>query len=326
MDRSGRLFPPHSSVLIALSGGPDSVCLTLLLKAFRRSRSLRLAAAHVHHGLRASADTDARWVKEFCRRQGLECYVLQVDVRGRAKREQASVEEAARRARYEALLRLARKKKFDILVTAHTADDQAETVLMRLATGSGIWGLASISSVRTEKRVRIVRPLLEVSKKDLLAALKRARAAFRTDRSNASADFLRNRVRQELMPRLARRLNPRIAEHLSYVASDAAAWRAWADEEAGVFLRRFARRSGKTLRVSVKSLRGLPPPLRVPVFFKICETLTQKGQHLRREHIRQIEELLEERGPSERRLASGLTVRKTLAKTGPQIAWSAARP
>ncbi len=305
-----------------MSGGPDSVSLALLLRAIRRGRSLRIAAAHVNHGLRPSAAADERWVRKFCEREGIDFFPLRVDVKRRAAAEGESVEEAARRARYEALIRLARRKKFDCLATGHTADDQAETVLMRLASGSGLWGLASIPSERMQDGVRIIRPLLGISKRDILAALKRAGSGYRTDRSNASRKFVRNRVRGTVLPALIRELNPRTAEHLADLAADAGEWRAWAGVQAERFLKRSVRFSRGKAQVEAGKLAALPPPIRVPVYFRIAEALTRREQHLRREHIRQLDALLAGGGPGEARLANGLRVRRPVLAGRPTLIWS----
>lgn len=324
-DLSCRLIPRHSSVLIALSGGPDSVCLARVLLAWRRSRKLRLAAAHVNHGLRAAADSDERWVREFCKREGLEFFRLKANVRRRMKAASESTEEAARRERYRVLTALAKKEGFSCLATAHTADDQAETVLMRIASGSGLWGLAAIPAARTESGVRIVRPLLGISKAEVLAALRRASISYRTDRSNASARFLRNRVRNDLMPYLKQTLNVRAAEHLAELAADAWVWRDWAERAAEDFMARHAFRRIRTIRMSILRLRQFPEPLRAPLYFKICEDLTGGGQTLRREHIRQIECFLQHPRQIECRLVRGLSVRRSSGPSHGEIIWVVAR-
>lgn len=277
----------------------------------------------MNHGLRPSAAADERWAARFCEREGIEFFALKVDVKRRAARRQESIEEAARRARYEALLALARRKKFDSLATGHTADDQAETVLMRLASGSGLWGLAAIPAVRVQGGVRIVRPLLGISKRDILAALKRANADFRTDRSNSDSKFLRNRVRASILPAMTRELNPRVGEHLADLAADAGEWRAWAEARAAHFLKHSARFVRGTASMSLKKLAALPAPIRIPVYFKTAEILTRNEQHLRREHIRQIDELAGPGGQGERQLAAGLLVRRTAGASGrsPSLVW-----
>lgn len=288
----------------------------------KKSRGWRLAAAHVDHGLRSAARSDERWVRRFCHNENLEYHALRVDVKARAKTESESVEEAARRGRYSALLDLAVQKKFGYLATAHTADDQAETVLMRLGTGSGLWGLAAIPEARTERGVRIVRPLLGVAKPDLEAALRRAKVSFRTDRSNLDSKFLRNRLRRTILPLLKRELNPRLTEHLSDLAADAGEWRAWSERYAGEFIRACgARRSGE-VRFAERRLRSLPAPLRAPVYFSIAESLTGREQHLRREHIRQIETLVDGSVCGKRQLPFGLSVERRVQAGKPQIIWS----
>jgi tRNA(Ile)-lysidine synthase len=321
-DRANSFFKPDSSILIALSGGPDSVCLTLLINALRESKRLRVAVAHVNHGLRSSADRDEVWVRQFCEARKIPFYSARIRVAARALKERESVEEAARRARYEALIRIAHKNGFELLATGHTADDQAETVMMRLAGGCGLWGLAGIPTRRTASSgVSVIRPLLGIPKQDVLDALKRARVKFRTDSTNRSSQFLRNRVRFEALPLLRKRINPRIDSHLAELAADAGRWRSWAEGEALRFIHRHgARRSGK-ITFGSRAFEKLAEPLRAPVFIKIMELISGREQHLRREHFRQLETLLVEPGEGSCKLAHGAVVSAIGSGPARRIIW-----
>ena len=128
-----------------------------------------------------------------------------------------------------------------------------------------------------------------------------------------------------LLPALRRDLNSRIDEHLANLAEDAGRWRAWADDQATIFIRRHGRRKTGEVRIDEKALKRLPEPIRAPVYFKIAETLSGKEQHLRRGHVRQIEDWLTGSGKSGLTLALGLRIRRSAATSGAAVVWSVNR-
>lgn len=210
-------------VVVAVSGGADSWALLHLLHRLSPTLKLRLTVAHLHHGLRGrEADADARWVRAEARRLGWPCVVGRVRVDELARTGGISPEMAGREARYAFFVRVARRHargEATVIATAHTADDQAETVLLRLARGTGARGLGGIPSERElPGGVRVIRPLLAVAREDLRVFLKQGGATWREDASNTDDAYLRNRVRGEVLPLLARTLNPRIGDALRRTA------------------------------------------------------------------------------------------------------------
>ena len=201
--------------MVALSGGADSVALLDALVALRARRGLRLVAAHLDHGLRPESADDARFCEELCARLGVSIRIGHADVRARAERERGGIEEAARRERYAFLRRVRREEGAFAIATAHNRDDQAETLLLRLLRGSGRVGLGAISA----RRRGIVRPLLTVSREEVLAHLEERGLSWREDPTNADPRYFRNRVRHELLPYLETRFNPRIKETLAQTAT-----------------------------------------------------------------------------------------------------------
>jgi tRNA(Ile)-lysidine synthase len=191
-----RLFGPGSSLLVAVSGGPDSVALLHALTCLRADLALTLTVGHVHHGLREEADRDAAFVRGLAARLGCRVAVEAVSVPHRPGR---SPETAARAARYTALARMARATGATRIAVAHTADDQAETVLMRLLQGAGPRGLAGIPV----RRGVVVRPLLDVDRAGILAHLAAHGLAWVEDATNQDTKLLRNRIRHELLPLIA---------------------------------------------------------------------------------------------------------------------------
>ena len=198
-----RLFFPGESVTVALSGGADSSVLLHLLCAARKDLSLGdICAVHIHHGLRgAAADADEAFCRQLCEKWGVPFSVVRVDVPAAVSETGESVEQAARRLRYEALFSLAGE---GVVATAHTASDNAETVLLHLTRGSGLRGLCGIEP----RRDTLVRPLLFATRAEVEAYAEENKIAFVTDETNADVAFSRNRVRAQVMPAL-KAINPK---------------------------------------------------------------------------------------------------------------------
>ncbi len=209
-------LPVGSRILVAVSGGPDSV----VLSHFLRGQPYSLIIGHIDHQLRASSAVDAQFVQALARKWDIPCGVTRVPVQRYSHVHSMGIEEAARILRYQALAIQARKNRCMAIVAAHTANDQAETVLMNFLRGSGPAGLAGIPVVRhlrLTKGVPIVRPFLKVTRKEILAYLSTYKLKSRQDPSNRSLRFHRNRIRHEVLPYLEKR-SPGIAQRLIQTA------------------------------------------------------------------------------------------------------------
>lgn len=198
-------------VVVAVSGGPDSVALLHLLWRLGDVLGIDLHVAHLDHGLRGlSSREDARYTRRLARRLGLPITVERIQLAAEPK---GSSEDSARLARYAFLERAASRVKARRIATGHTADDQAETVLMRIIRGAGSTGLSGIPPIRG----RIVRPLIQLRRHQIEEYLRRRRLRPRRDPTNQDLRYLRNRVRRELIPLLQRRYNPNIVETLNRI-------------------------------------------------------------------------------------------------------------
>jgi tRNA(Ile)-lysidine synthase len=207
------------TVLIAVSGGGDSVALLRAIAALKTSGQGRLCVAHLNHQLRPDADDDERFVVELSARLGLTCEVARVPVQRLADESGDGVEAAARSARYRFLQDAAGRLGARFVATAHTADDQAETILHRILRGTGVRGLAGMARVRPLGHASLIRPLLGVGHAELTAYLDAIGQPYRHDASNRDRRFMRNRIRHELLPRLCRQYNPRAVEALLRLAT-----------------------------------------------------------------------------------------------------------
>lgn len=209
-----KLLPADSSVLVGVSGGADSVCLLAALCELAESRRLQIHAVHVHHGIRgAEADRDAAYVQELCERLSVPCEVVYRDVPQLAKQWQMTVEEAARRVRYEIFAEKCEREGMDYIAVAHHREDQEETILMNLFRGSGLTGAAGMQPVNG----RIVRPLLEMSRAEIEDYLNRREIPWCTDSTNADTDYTRNFLRRKLLPEIYEQF-PQAGERLRHFA------------------------------------------------------------------------------------------------------------
>jgi len=210
-------------VLVALSGGPDSVCLLHALEEVRSRRSLTICVAHFNHRLRGKdSERDARFVKKLADHKGFAFVASSADVGAFAEEHKLSIEDAGRQMRYEFLLRAARSLGANKVAVGHTADDQAETILMRLIRGAGPHGLAGIPPVRRlggSDGPKIIRPLIYVWRADIMRYLRARRLEYCRDSSNESLEYLRNKIRLDLIPRLEKEYNPQIRQRLASAAA-----------------------------------------------------------------------------------------------------------
>ncbi len=229
LDRLKISWPPEAwqelTVVIAVSGGADSVSLLCGLAELRGANAPgKLVAAHFNHRLRAAADDDAQFVQSLAKKLGLPVEIG-VAAEPLAHSGGDGIEAAARSARYDFLLKTAEKFGARYLATAHTADDQAETILHRVIRGTGLAGLAGIPRARRLSiAVTLIRPLLGFSRADVVEYLASRQQTFCLDESNEDPSYTRNRIRHALLPQLAAQYNPNVREallRLGQLAEDA---------------------------------------------------------------------------------------------------------
>jgi tRNA(Ile)-lysidine synthase len=209
------LLEQGDKVLVACSGGADSTALLTALLELSGEYKLRLAVAHFNHGLRRAANEDERFVVRLAHELGLPVYVRREDIRAFAAKHGRNIEEAGRERRYKFLRETARRVGACRIATGHTLADQAETVLMRILRGTGPTGLGGIAPLIDGW---IIRPLIEVERREVEAYLRVRKIRHREDESNRNLLLKRNRVRHRLIPYIERTFEPRIVEHLGTLA------------------------------------------------------------------------------------------------------------
>jgi tRNA(Ile)-lysidine synthase len=265
------LLKPGLRLAVGLSGGADSVALTRALAERSRQLGLVLHAAHLHHGLRGEeADGDLAFARALASELGLPFHEERVDCEAEAKANGETIEEAARHLRYRWFRQLMASGEVEAVATAHTRDDQAETVLAKFLRGAWTEGLSGIHPVVEFPEGRILRPLLATTRTEVEAYLGAVGQNWREDSSNRHLTFTRNRIRHELLP-LLETWNPRLREHLAQMAQlarDEEAW--WTGEVAKVApqlllqgrpVRGGGREAGEGLALDVIRLAALAPAL-----------------------------------------------------------------
>jgi tRNA(Ile)-lysidine synthase len=257
-------------LVVAVSGGPDSIALLRALIGVRGEQPVPLVVAHLNHQLRgAESDVDETFVAELHERltsQGiadLHCVRHKIDLPRIREEQGGNLEAVARRERYRWLAEVARKAGLHHVATGHTASDQAETVLHHLVRGTGLSGLRGIAFRRElEPGISVVRPLLSITREQVLDFLRERNQAARHDASNDDPGFTRNRIRHELLPLLAHDYNPRIIEALARLAAQVEEVFAEEEPAAEELLCRAERpRAGALVILDVGRLRQSPPRL-----------------------------------------------------------------
>ena len=260
--KTAKLFSKNDRILVAVSGGPDSVCLLYVLKQLQHSYGFELFVAHLNHKLRSRASIqDELFVRALAKRLGLRGFFKRADTVNFSRKNRLSLEDAGRKLRYEFFEQICRKNRIPKIALAHTRNDQAETVLMRFLRGAGVQGLSGIRAKSSFSRQELIRPLLTIDKKEILEFLTRENIKYRIDKSNLETDFLRNKLRLKLIPCL-RKYNPQIDANLVRMAENFAEVFDFLNEEIEHVCRKIARISRRKIILERKAYSGLHPALR----------------------------------------------------------------
>lgn len=283
-----RMCPPGSRVLVALSGGSDSVALTLLLRDVAAAMKFEVAAvAHVNHQLRETAGRDEAFCRSFAARIGVPILVASVRVKEAAAAGGLSIEDAARRLRYDALDRAATDVGATRIGVGHTVDDQAETFLLKLARGAGAAGLGAIYPCRQQ----VIRPLLDVGRDELREHLKALGEQWVDDETNADVSNPRNRLRHDVLPHLEAALNlparRAIARAAGLIGEDAL----WLDALAAERLASLSARTAAGMELDADGLRAEPLPLLRRILLQALR-IGANGKEVGLEHVQQTVDVL----------------------------------
>jgi tRNA(Ile)-lysidine synthase len=290
--KENRMLERRGSVLVALSGGPDSVALLHLLSRLRKTLRLSLKAVYINHQIRPrAAKKEERFCQQLCDQLKVGLTVIREDIPALSKTGRLGLEETAREFRYTALERLAGENGHDRIAVGHHADDQVETILFRLARGTGPSGLTGIPAVRG----KIIRPLIELTRDDILKYLKKNSVNWCEDSSNRSLRFRRNWIRHRLLPSLRKHLNPQVDAALLSLVDTLSHEEAFLDElvekAAGKCLRLTP---GGKFKLDLASYRGYATWLRRRLLRRCLRATCRNGQVPGKQVVERLDRLADQ--------------------------------
>lgn len=209
--KKNNLIRENDKILVAVSGGPDSICLLNILYNLKERLKIELYVAHVNHLIRKEAKSDAEFVKEFCDSKNIEFFYKECDVKEKAQTEKISTEEAGRNARYEFFEEIANKYNINKIAIGHNKNDLAETLIMNILRGTGTQGLKAILN----KNGKYIRPLLDVDREKIEEYCEKNNLKPRIDLTNFENNYTRNKIRNIVIPYVKKEFNPNIVETLT---------------------------------------------------------------------------------------------------------------
>jgi tRNA(Ile)-lysidine synthase len=309
-----RMLNIGDTVVVAVSGGPDSVALLKFLADISARYKLKLIVAHFNHALRGEeSDQDERFVSELASKLGLTCETGRADVAVDRSLKKAAIEDSARKERYKFLAEVAGKHAALKIALGHNLQDQSETIIMNLLRGSGTEGLRGILPVREEM---FIRPLLGITRKEILDYLKTQRLEFRTDSSNLSIAFQRNRVRHQLIPELKKKYNPRLEEQLGRLGEIVRLEDELINSLVFEILDKWGvALNGKETEISIEKLTSLQEALQRRIFKIILESFSPQRNGIEYHHIRSVIKLCRYGSPhGSLNLPFGIKIKRTYSK------------
>ena len=286
------LVRPNDKIIIGISGGPDSVALTHILHHVQYSWGLKLHLAHVNHHLRRGANHDQAFVEKLARGMNLPLSVHHR--KNLKKKKRGSIEELAREERLDFFTKLAKKINADTIALAHTQNDLAETVLMRILRGTGLQGLRAILPFKKMRGITLIRPLLSLKKKDIIQYLKNHRLRYCLDATNQDTAFFRNKIRHHLLPLLERHYNPNIQESLQNLAQNSATDYDYLISQSQALYKKLTKKNPRRgeVHLPLTALRKNPLALQRLVFRLSFADLKGDTNQLTLSHIQKIEQLV----------------------------------
>ena len=288
------LLKKGDKVIIGVSGGSDSVCLLYVLNRLSKKLKFNIHIAHLDHMLRKDSFRDRVFVENIAKKMKLPLSCSQVNVKAILKH--SSQEEVARKVRLGFFFKLAQEIGADKIALGHNLDDQAETVLMRILRGSGLQGLGGIFPKRAMDKFIIIRPFIDIPRREIKRFLKKRKIRYRTDFTNLEDIYLRNRIRNRLLPRLEKGYNPRLKLSLSNMAKSTALDYAYLSKlSRRAFLKTCKPIKKKRIACNLSRFLRLDPAIQRMVLRLGIITLKGNLRKITYKHIEEIEDLIHNR-------------------------------
>lgn len=294
------------TVVVGVSGGPDSVCLLDVLRRLAEESSFGLQVVHINHGLRQEAGEEEQYVRQLCIQWKLPCRVFHKDIRAYAEAEGCSVEEAGRNYRYQCFRQVMKECGADRIAVAHHLNDRAETMLFHMVRGTGMRGMSGIPAIRDA----VIRPLFQISRQEIIDYLEQEQIRYYIDSSNASNEYARNRIRNQVMPILDT-VNEQAAAHMAAAADAAGEYWRYVEEEAireeSVCVRM---EEGMTL-LEADAFQRYAPLLQRHIIYRAMHRLCGTARDLEQVHVEQVRQLFAKQVGKQIKLPYEMTAERT---------------
>ncbi|MEG2868442.1 MAG: tRNA lysidine(34) synthetase TilS [Terrisporobacter sp.] len=286
------LIEDGDKIVLGLSGGPDSVCLLHILKRLKEQKNIEVYAAHLNHQIRGiEAQKDALYISQICEKMGITFFVKAINVPEYCKKYKLSIEEGARKLRYEMFEEIKEKTKSNKIAIGHNLNDQAETVLMRAMRGTGIHGLRGIEYIRENG---IIRPILDIDRKDIEIYCEEHNLNPRIDQTNLETIYTRNKIRLELIPYMQDNFNPNVIESIVRMSNSLRIDSDYIDNEAYKKFKEVSTINDDSIEIDLENYVNLHNAIKTRVLRSSIKTLLGDTNFVDQKHIEDIMELEKE--------------------------------
>ena len=259
------LIQENDKIVIGVSGGPDSMCLLHILNGLKEKLNFEIVVAHINHMIRKEAEEETQYVKNFCDKLGIKCYIKRIDVIDKSNKEKIGTEEAGRKARYDFFEEVLNIVNANKIATAHNENDNAETVLMNIFRGAGTSGLKGIEPIRDNKYIR---PISECERSEIEEYCRVNKLQPKIDKTNLENVYTRNKIRNVLIPEIKKEFNPNIIESLNKLSILA--------RQENNFIQEYAKNIMENELIVEKNLENLQQSRNEKQNNKICREQMQK--------------------------------------------------
>lgn len=289
--KENKMIKAGETVVIGVSGGADSVCLLHMLSKHRKELDIKLVVVHIHHGIRGeSADRDAAFVEEMCKKEEVPFFLYKYNIPALAKEKGMSEEEAGRYARYESFNKCLMDNSVDSngkIAVAHNKDDLAETMLFNLIRGAGVKGLKGITPVRDN----IIRPVLCLERQEIEEYIKINNLTYIVDETNLTEEYTRNKIRLSIMPRIKEGINEQVVTHMEMAASNLALIDDYMENQCEVEMSRMVRAKGEGLFIESEGVNGLHKAMQGYLVKKCIYQVAGRAKDISSIHIKSVLDL-----------------------------------
>ena len=259
------LIQENDKIVIGVSGGPDSICLLHILNGLKEKLDFEIVVAHINHMIRKEAEEETQYVKNFCDKLGIKCYIKRIDVIDKSNKEKIGTEEAGRKARYDFFEEVLNTVNANKIATAHNENDNAETVLMNIFRGAGTSGLKGIEPIRDNKYIR---PIIECERSEIEEYCRVNKLQPKIDKTNFENVYTRNKIRNVLIPEIKKEFNPNIIESLNKLSI--------LSRQENNFIQKYAKNIMENELIVEKDLENLQQSRNEKQNNKICREQMQK--------------------------------------------------